>query len=463
MRDDEVAEGSKGRMRLQRKSLSADSLWSGASSGSFVELKAHSPSLAESVLGSTVAQWFGLGGSVQGMESNPAIVPGTPRACDIVMEEPDDTWPPPLPGYKYFKKLGEGTYAVVMLAVEEDGEDMPLVAIKAIKKSITREDLIMREVRGLARVKHPHVESMLGSVDGEEVSAPGWYFIITEYASGGELFDRIIEHGSFSEKSAAMVTAQILDALACLHANGIIHRDLKPENILLARENSKLEKPHILLADFGTAKLSSPTASGRFGAHLRAVSYVGSLLYIAPEIFSGRGTEAYTEAVDLWSVGVILFILLSGDPPFDDRRDGRAASPVDFARIVMAGLPEAFNSIPFNVPGDSEWANVSPQACDLVRRLLSTDPRQRPTASQALNHAWFHSFGLAKASSNASSFSFSAADVIKSRVRQRSRSSARYISSLRQFTETHDDGATPKRARVGTAFKSPRKGFPEMY
>ena len=118
----------------------------------------------------------------------------------------------------------------------------------------------------------------------------------------------------------------------------------------------------------------------------------------------------YSEAVDLWSVGVILFILLSGDPPFDDRRDGRNISPIDFASTVMAGLPAEFSTIPFSVPKDSPWASVSPQACDLVQRLLTVDPRQRPSAREALSHAWFHSFGLAKQyapSASPSAFSFS--------------------------------------------------------
>ena len=447
------------------KRMSTEDYCSSDGGGSVLEVtvsrEATSPSFVETVT-NTLANWFGSGSDASNSTGGDVFSASmTPKACDIVADPPDPSWPPPLPGYTYLKKLGQGTYAVVMLAVENsDQNEGDLVAVKAIRKHMTSDEHIAREVRSLSRIRHNHVESMLGSVDGDEdaIDAPGWYFIITEYASGGELFDRIIEHGSFSEKSAAMVIAQLLDAILCLHANGIIHRDLKPENILLKRSNEKLENPHILIADFGTSKLASPSSSGRFETHLRATSYVGSLLYIAPEVFSGRGSAEYSQAVDLWSVGVILYILLSGDPPFDDANCG----PIDFARMVMNGLPCQFASVPFDVPADSCWSTVSPQAQDLVRRLLTVDPSKRPSARQALNHAWFHSFGLA--TQDQSAFSFSRRDIDQSKVRQRSASSALYISSLRQFTDQIQRRATPKRARKGTIFKSaPEAQQPEMY
>jgi len=179
-----------------------------------------------------------------------------------------------------------------------------------------------------------------------------------ELVSGKELFDKIVERGQYSEKDAANIVKQIVEAVKYLHENDIVHRDLKPENLLSAGEG---ENEIVKVADFGFAK--------NFGEE-KLITSCGSPGYVAPEVLT---EDTYTNAVDMWSVGVIIYILLSGYPPFYDE-----SPPKIFKKITEAKYD-------FNDPA---WEHVSDLAKDLIRKLLVRDPDERLTAAQCLNHAW---------------------------------------------------------------------------
>jgi len=216
--------------------------------------------------------------------------------------------------------------------------------------------MIESEISILLQLNHPNIIAMK-----ECYETVDHIYLVLEYVSGGELFERIIERGHYSETEAALAVRQILNALQYLHAHNVVHRDLKPENLLYADSS---EDSVLKLADFGLSKILDDTD--------RCMQTVcGTVGYCAPEILS---QEIYDSAVDLWSLGVILYILLSGYEPFWDE----AGDPAIIRRIVNADY--SFDT--------SEWEFISDSGKDLVRRLLVRDPVQRLTANLALEHPW---------------------------------------------------------------------------
>mmetsp|Transcript_11707 Transcript_11707/g.28520 ORF Transcript_11707/g.28520 Transcript_11707/m.28520 type:complete len:243 (+) Transcript_11707:2-730(+) len=191
------------------------------------------------------------------------------------------------------------------------------------------------------------------------VNEPKKINLVMELVSGGELFDRIVSRGSYTEADAALCIRQICGALQYMHKMGICHRDLKPENILYATPDP--DAP-IKLADFGLAKVVSSDAIMQTAC--------GTPGYVAPEILQNQG---FGVEVDCWSVGVILYILLCGFPPFYEEE-----------------LPKLFSTImqgKYDFPSPW-WDNVSDDAKDLVQKLLVVDPKARYTADDVLEHQW---------------------------------------------------------------------------
>ena len=207
--------------------------------------------------------------------------------------------------YKKVKFLGEGSFASVY-SVENKitGE---IRAMKIINKSascsIEDEKEIINEINNLRILDHPNILKIFEFYSNKES-----YSIVTELCSGGELFQEIIDKGPFNEKYSAYVMYQIFSAINYCHGMKIVHRDLKPENILIV-ERDKNGMPRIKIADFGTSRMFEKGAVQR--------KLVGSSYYIAPEVLK----KHYDEKCDIWSCGVIMYILLSGRPPFAGDND----------------------------------------------------------------------------------------------------------------------------------------------
>uniref|UniRef100_A0A1I8IQ67 Protein kinase domain-containing protein n=1 Tax=Macrostomum lignano TaxID=282301 RepID=A0A1I8IQ67_9PLAT len=199
----------------------------------------------------------------------------------------------------------------------------------------------------------------------EVFETPNHFFMVLELVTGGELFDRIVSRGSYNEKDASQCIGQLLDGLRYLHERGIIHRDLKvsnrmkPENLLYEDER---EEAKLKIADFGLSKIADSDV------HTRSVC--GTPGYCAPEVLLRRGCGT---AMDMWSVGVIAFILLGGYEPFYADNDSDM-----YRRILRAQY--TFDQ--------RWWSGISKNARDLIERLLVLDADARLTAGQALRHPW---------------------------------------------------------------------------
>eukprot|EP01024_Parvocaulis_polyphysoides_P047334 TRINITY_DN4487_c2_g1_i2.p1 TRINITY_DN4487_c2_g1~~TRINITY_DN4487_c2_g1_i2.p1 ORF type:complete len:360 (-),score=82.51 TRINITY_DN4487_c2_g1_i2:358-1437(-) len=264
--------------------------------------------------------------------------------------------------YEVGETVGIGGFAVVKRGVDKKTKEE--VAIKVVDKSRygAGDKSLEREIDVLTKVNHPNCIKLYAVyITNRKV------YIVTELVSGGELLDRVTENGSFSENHAAMLIKQILEGVKYLHSPGIVHRDLKLENMIMLNEE---EDSPVKIADFGLSKFFSPDT---------VLSTVcGSPQYVAPEVLGvAQGAEQYSSAVDMWSVGVILFILLSGYSPFDDENDA-----VLFQKI-REGDYDADDPI---------WDEVSEEAKDLVSKLLNVNADKRLSAEQALKHPWILSY-----------------------------------------------------------------------
>ncbi|XP_077245694.1 phosphoenolpyruvate carboxylase-related kinase 1 isoform X2 [Tasmannia lanceolata] len=200
---------------------------------------------------------------------------------------------------------------------------------------------------------HPNVVDLKAVYEEEN-----YVHLVMELCAGGELFHRLEKHGRFPESEARILFKHLMEVVMYCHDKGIVHRDLKPENILLATKS--LSSP-IKLADFGLATYIKP------GQSLHGT--VGSPFYIAPEVLAG----GYNQAADVWSSGVILYILLSGMPPFWGKTKSRI---FDAVRVADLRFPP------------NQWDRVSASAKDLIAGMLCTDPAKRLTAAQVLDHEW---------------------------------------------------------------------------
>eukprot|EP01101_Sappina_pedata_P009091 TRINITY_DN5195_c0_g1_i1.p1 TRINITY_DN5195_c0_g1~~TRINITY_DN5195_c0_g1_i1.p1 ORF type:complete len:425 (-),score=193.74 TRINITY_DN5195_c0_g1_i1:216-1460(-) len=253
--------------------------------------------------------------------------------------------------YTLGKTLGRGGFAVVREAMGNQTKEM--YAIKIIEKKGLKEkdmEVLRREVAIMEKLSHPGIVQLIEVFDEPEVVA-----LVLELVKGGELFDKIVERGFYSEKDAADLIKQILTAVEYMHSNGITHRDLKPENLLCSGD--KIEK--IKIADFGLSKEGDTLQTS-----------CGSPGYVAPEILLG---EEYDNSVDVWSVGVIAYVLLCGYPPFFSDNPGE--------------LCQQIISVKYDFP-DAEWSEVSDAAKDFIQKILVQNPSQRLTAAEALNHKW---------------------------------------------------------------------------
>ncbi|XP_052860145.1 calcium/calmodulin-dependent protein kinase type 1 [Anopheles cruzii] len=274
--------------------------------------------------------------------------------------------------------LGTGAFSEVRLC--EHKETAQQYAVKIIDKKALKgkEDSLENEIRVLKRFSsarrsdgtgvgivgplpgtdkprfaHPNIVQLLETFEDKSK-----VYLIMELVTGGELFDRIVEKGSYTERDASNLIRQVLEAVDYMHEQGVVHRDLKPENLLYY---SPAEDSKIMISDFGLSKMEDSgfmaTACGTPG-------------YVAPEVLAQK---PYGKAVDVWSIGVISYILLCGYPPFYDENDANL-----FAQILKGEFE-------FDSP---YWDEISDSAKDFIRQLMCVNVERRFTCKLALAHPW---------------------------------------------------------------------------
>ncbi|WVY90685.1 hypothetical protein V8G54_036199 [Vigna mungo] len=265
--------------------------------------------------------------------------------------------------YSMGKELGRGQFGVTHLCTHKSTGKQYACKTIAKRKLVNKEDIedVKREVQIMHHLSgQPNIVELVSVFEDKQS-----VHLVMELCAGGELFDRIIAKGHYTERAAASLLRTIVQIVHTCHSMGVIHRDLKPENFLLA---SKEENAPLKATDFG---LSVFYKQGELFKDI-----VGSAYYIAPEVLKRK----YGPEVDIWSIGVMLYILLSGVPPF------WAESENGIFKAILRGHID-FTSDP--------WPSISPAAKDLVRKMLNSDPRQRLTAYEVLNHPWIKEDGEA--------------------------------------------------------------------
>ena len=285
-------------------------------------------------------------------------------------------------------ELGKGAFSIVRLGVNKSTGAK--VAVKIVqKKELNAEDLasLREEITILSSIDHKNIIKLFEFFDeGTEM------YLITELVEGGELFDRIVAKSSYSEKEARDVIKVVLETMAFLHKSDIAHRDLKPENLILCggtflltgfqgssprpqttnplltldTSRSMFSPPDsdtdIKLADFGFAKKISLIQEKEVAC--------GTPGYVAPEILRG---DKYGGEVDVWSIGVICYILLAGYPPFYDDDSKKLFKKIKEGRYYFH---------------DEHWSNASPESMDIIRKMLTVSQTERWSAQQLLSHPW---------------------------------------------------------------------------
>ncbi|KAJ6797716.1 putative calcium-dependent protein kinase 2 [Iris pallida] len=261
------------------------------------------------------------------------------------------------------KELGRGQFGVTYLCTERGSGRRYACKSVSKRKLASRSDVedMRREVMILQHLTgQPNIVEFRGAYEDRQN-----VYLVMELCSGGELFDRIIAKGSYTERKAAAVCRDIVNVVHVCHFMGVMHRDLKPENFLLV---STHEDSPIKATDFGLSVFIEEGKSYR--------ELVGSAYYVAPEVLRRN----YGKEIDVWSAGVILYILLSGVPPF------WAETEKGIFDAILQGHID-FKSAP--------WPSISPSAKDLIRKMLTQDPKKRITAAQALDHPWLKEDGEA--------------------------------------------------------------------
>jgi calcium-dependent protein kinase len=263
--------------------------------------------------------------------------------------------------YETLQLLGEGSYGKVFKVCDKFSKVIrAMKVIKKYKKNFNpdEEAKILKEMNILKSLDHPNILKVYEFYNTEEN-----FYIISELCQGGELFDKIIKSKQFDEGVAAHIMKQLLSAIQYCHQNNMVHRDLKPENILIETlEEKEKDYFNIKVIDFGTAEI--------FKNNTMLHKQIGTPYYIAPEVLKNQ----YNEKCDLWSCGVIMFILLCGCPPFYGKTDD------DIYESVKTGKYSFKHKV---------WANVSDHAKNLIKSLLEQDISKRLSAEKALKHKWF--------------------------------------------------------------------------
>ena len=262
--------------------------------------------------------------------------------------------------YKTIKHLGKGSFGSVYKVIHI--KTGLVRAMKVISKDSVKfqddEKKFLKEIEILIKLEHPNIIKIY-----EYYTDDSNYYLITEYVSGGELYEGIVSMSNFNEFKCQYIMNQILSAVHYLHSKGIVHRDIKPENILVSNNNK--EMLNIKLIDFGSCNYIKENKNFTLK--------IGSPYYIAPEVLKHN----YNNKCDIWSTGVILYILLVGYPPFKGQNKEELFMKIKSGYFCLQG---------------GEWERISSEAKHLVSLMLEYDYNKRPSAEECLNHQWFKCF-----------------------------------------------------------------------
>ncbi|KAG7127370.1 serine/threonine-protein kinase fhkC like [Verticillium longisporum] len=265
--------------------------------------------------------------------------------------------------YTLLQKLGKGHFAEVFLCVEKSTGQQ--YAVKVFSKTPgmeerSKQEGLQQEIAVLMGVSHPNVLCLKDTFNERNA-----VYLVLELAPEGELFNFIVMKQKVSEDETRKLFKQLFQGIKYLHERNIVHRDIKPENILMVDKEL-----HVKLADFGLAKI--------IGEESFTTTLCGTPSYVAPEILADSKQRKYTKAVDIWSLGVVLYICLCGFPPFSDEL---------FSKEFPYTLSQQIKSGRFDYPSPY-WDSVGDPALDLIDSMLVVNVERRFTIDQCLSHPW---------------------------------------------------------------------------
>lgn len=254
------------------------------------------------------------------------------------------------------KEIGTGGYGKVYVAQDREMKDRMVAIKRVVVGDAQKKKIFAKEVTIMKELDHPNICKLL-----ETYEQGRFMFFVMEWCEGGEVFDRIMEHGMIAEQTTADIVKQAASALKYAHDRGIAHRDMKPENICFCTQD--MSNNHVKVIDWGL---------GFYFGEARMKSAVGSLTYAAPEVLEQRDAEGYNCACDSWSLGVVTYVMLCGKPPF------WGSHTEQLKKMKKEQFPMT----------DSTWQAISKDAKTLIRALLRNNPKDRLPLTSVLQHPW---------------------------------------------------------------------------
>ncbi len=316
------------------------------------------------------------------------------------------------------------------------------MAVKKIAKNFTDDVSFQREMNALLHLRknggHPNIYSLR-----ENFNEGNYYILVFDLVSGGEMFDHLIRQGAYSEADAARLVREVASALAFLHGIGCVHADLKPENLMLSTEMASSSA--IKLVDFGCAQVTAKDSV--FQDAKKGGTVAKTVAYCPPEVLDQRrASSIFQPSMDMWALGVILYIMLTGTHPFD--LEGNASDD-EIKKTILTGQGPPLKDSPFT-------AHLSTDAIDVIRRLLNPNPRKRMTAIQMLDHPWVRGETARKDKMADSDKRLAMYRVFKSRLE------AQVFEDIINWSEQTNDDAAKKMSLLERSFNTfdpQRKGY----